>query len=112
MCCASFTLMSSGSTSSHHGLFPQRYAGGPEDVLTGFLKADGEARGRPVGVAFDRQGAPQVADDVGNRIARVTAVSPGLIKSGPATACNLLRHCVIDVPMAALVIPNSTDDIA
>lgn len=51
-------------------------AGGPEDVLSGFLSARGEARGRPVGVAFDNQGALLVADDVGNRIWRVTPDSP------------------------------------
>lgn len=50
-------------------------AGGPEDVLTGFLNARGEARGRPVGVVFDHQGALLVADDVGNRVWRVTPVS-------------------------------------
>ncbi len=50
--------------------------GGPEDVLTGFLNERGEARGRPVGVAFDKQGALLVADDVGNRIWRVTPVLP------------------------------------
>jgi glucose/arabinose dehydrogenase len=50
-----------------------RPAGGPVDVLTGFVNADGEALGRPVGVALDRHGALLVADDVGNRIWRVTA---------------------------------------
>jgi glucose/arabinose dehydrogenase len=30
--------------------------GEPEDILTGFLSADGNALGRPVGVAIDRQG--------------------------------------------------------
>jgi glucose/arabinose dehydrogenase len=45
----------------------------PVDVLTGFLDADGHAQGRPVGVAIDREGALLVADDVGNRIWRVTA---------------------------------------
>ena len=50
-----------------------RPAGDPVDVLTGFLSAEGDALGRPVGVAFDRQGALLVADDVGNRIWRVTA---------------------------------------
>ena len=50
-----------------------RPAGGPVDVLTGFLNAEGEALGRPVGVAIDRHGALLVADDVGNRIWRVTA---------------------------------------
>ena len=47
--------------------------GAPSDVLTGFLSADGDAFGRPVGVALDRQGALLVADDVGNAIWRVSA---------------------------------------
>ncbi|MBL6078067.1 sorbosone dehydrogenase family protein [Belnapia sp. T18] len=47
--------------------------GPPVDVLTGFLDADGHALGRPVGVAIDRQGGLLVADDVGNRIWRVSA---------------------------------------
>ncbi len=45
----------------------------PVDVLTGFLNAKGEAQGRPVGVITDRTGALLVADDVGNRIWRVSA---------------------------------------
>jgi glucose/arabinose dehydrogenase len=48
-----------------------RPAGPAEDFLTGFLSAEGEAYGRPVGVATDRQGALLVADDVGNVIWRV-----------------------------------------
>jgi glucose/arabinose dehydrogenase len=48
-----------------------RPAGNPETVLTGFVTADGEARGRPVGVAIDRTGALLVADDVGNIVWRV-----------------------------------------
>ncbi|MEP7010261.1 MAG: sorbosone dehydrogenase family protein [Acidobacteriota bacterium] len=48
-------------------------AGEPIDVLTGFVKPDGEAMGRPVGVAIDKQGALLVADDVGNAVWRVTA---------------------------------------
>ena len=48
-------------------------SGGPVDVLTGFLSAQGEAYGRPVGVALDRQGALLVADDVGNVVWRVSA---------------------------------------
>jgi glucose/arabinose dehydrogenase len=47
-------------------------AGPAIDVLTGFVDASGNARGRPVGVAIDRQGALLVADDVGNAIWRVT----------------------------------------
>lgn len=42
------------------------------DVLTGFLNEDGQAQGRPVGVMTDATGALLVADDVGNRIWRVT----------------------------------------
>jgi glucose/arabinose dehydrogenase len=49
-----------------------RPAGAPIDVLTGFVDDDGNARGRPVGVAIDRTGALLVADDVGNVIWRVT----------------------------------------
>jgi len=50
-----------------------RPSGEPVEVLTGFLSADGEARGRPVGVAIDKTGALLVADDVGNVVWRVTA---------------------------------------
>jgi glucose/arabinose dehydrogenase len=44
----------------------------PVDVLTGFLDKDGKAMGRPVGVIGDRTGALLVADDVGNKVWRVT----------------------------------------
>ncbi len=50
-----------------------RPSGDVEDFLTGFLNAKGEAQGRPVGVAVDRDGAVLVADDVGGIIWRVTA---------------------------------------
>jgi len=43
----------------------------PVDILTGFVNEDGDARGRPVGVIEDGQGALLVADDVGNVIWRV-----------------------------------------
>ncbi len=45
----------------------------PLDVLTGFLSAEGQAFGRPVGVALDKTGALLVADDVGNAVWRVSA---------------------------------------
>ncbi len=54
-----------------------RPVGIKEDVLTGFVDADGNALGRPVGVAVDRAGALLVADDVGNVIWRVTPAAPG-----------------------------------
>jgi glucose/arabinose dehydrogenase len=44
------------------------------DVLTGFLDAEGNARGRPVGVAVDARGGVLVADDVGNAVWRVAPV--------------------------------------
>ena len=46
--------------------------GKPQDVLTGFINANDEAQGRPVGVRLDSQGALLVADDVGNIVWRVT----------------------------------------
>jgi len=51
--------------------------GDPFDVLTGFLSAGGDAFGRPVGVALDKQAALLVADDVGNIVWRVTASPHG-----------------------------------
>ena len=48
----------------------------PQDVLTGFVDAEGNARGRPVGVAIGRDGALLVADDVGNAVWRVSASAP------------------------------------
>jgi glucose/arabinose dehydrogenase len=53
-----------------------RPSGQPVDVLTGFVNAEGEALGRPVGVAIDTRGALLVADDVGNVIWRVSAAKP------------------------------------
>jgi glucose/arabinose dehydrogenase len=47
--------------------------GKPIDLLTGFIGPEGDAWGRPVGVAVDRQGALLVADDVGNTVWRVSA---------------------------------------
>jgi len=47
--------------------------GMPIDVLTGFVDTEGNALGRPAGVAIDARGGLLVADDVGNRIWRVSA---------------------------------------
>jgi glucose/arabinose dehydrogenase len=49
-----------------------RPSGPPAEVLTGFISPDGDAYGRPVGVALDRRGGLLVADDVGNTVWRVT----------------------------------------
>lgn len=46
--------------------------GQPLDLLSGFLNDKGEAMGRPVGVVGDDKGGVLVADDVGNKIWRVT----------------------------------------
>lgn len=48
-------------------------SGDPIVVLNGFIEEDGDAKGRPVGVALDGTGALLVVDDVGNVIWRVTA---------------------------------------
>jgi glucose/arabinose dehydrogenase len=47
-------------------------SGMPIDVLTGFVLGNGDAMGRPVGVAIDSRGALLVADDVGNAVWRVS----------------------------------------
>jgi glucose/arabinose dehydrogenase len=44
-----------------------------QDIVTGFLNSDNQARGRPVGLAVDKSGALLIADDVGNTVWRVTA---------------------------------------
>ena len=56
-------------------------SGPPVDVLTGFLSPDGDAWGRPVGVAVDKRGGLLVADDVGNVIWRV--FGPDSMARGP-----------------------------
>jgi glucose/arabinose dehydrogenase len=43
----------------------------PIDFLTGFVSPQGDAYGRPVGVAMDGKGGLLVADDVGNVVWRV-----------------------------------------
>jgi glucose/arabinose dehydrogenase len=54
--------------------FSEGVPSGPSiDVLTGFVKPEGHALGRPVGVAVDARGGLLVADDVGNAVWRVTA---------------------------------------
>lgn len=55
-----------------------RPAGPPRDFLTGFLDADGKARGRPVGVSFDKTGALLVADDGGDVVWRVSSAQPAI----------------------------------
>jgi glucose/arabinose dehydrogenase len=50
-----------------------RPQGKPIDLLTGFVSPEGDAWGRPVGVAVDGRGAVLVADDVGNAVWRVSA---------------------------------------
>ena len=55
-----------------------RPAGKPIDVVTGFVTADGESRGRPVGVTYDaRSGALLIADDLSNSIWRVAPAGTG-----------------------------------
>ena len=47
-------------------------SGPPLEVLSGFLSPEGDAYGRPVGVAIDRRGGLLVVDDVGNTIWRLS----------------------------------------
>jgi len=52
-----------------------RPSGPMQDLLTGFLDAQGDARGRPVGIAVQADGGILVGDDVGNTIWRLSAES-------------------------------------
>lgn len=62
--------------------------GDPIDVLTGFVSADGDAFGRPVGAVLDKQAALLVADDVGNVVWRV---APSINTTGPKSGRNPLN---------------------
>ncbi len=53
-----------------------RPQGEPIEVLSGFLSTEGDAYGRPVGVAIDKSGALLIADDLGNVVWRVTGGAP------------------------------------
>lgn len=65
-----------------------RPSGKAVDVATGFLDANGKARGRPVGVAVDPRGALLVADDLSNTIWRIapSAAPAGQPEAGAAPA--------------------------
>ena len=54
-------------------------------VLSGFVDAEGNARGRPVGVAVDEHGGLLVADDVGNTVWRVTPDLPTRARTTAST---------------------------
>lgn len=53
-----------------------RPSGPAQDVVTGFLDAEGKARGRPVGLAVDKAGSLLIADDLGNAVWRVSSAAP------------------------------------
>ena len=48
-------------------------SGPAQDVVTGFLDANNQARGRPVGLAVDRSGGLLIADDLANIVWRVSS---------------------------------------
>ena len=53
-----------------------RPSGPAQDVVTGFLDANNQARGRPVGLAVDRSGGLLIADDLGNTVWRMSSNNP------------------------------------
>ncbi len=67
-------------------------AGKAQDVVTDFLNANGQARGRPVGLGIDGTGALLIADDAGGTVWRVSSgdgtVTPAPVGTDtvPATA--------------------------
>ncbi len=85
MCCQTVRACSSASTvrgiakprSGYRVIFVPfangQPCGKPIEVLGGLEQQNGDAFGRPVGVALDRTGARLVADDVGNVVWRVSS---------------------------------------
>ncbi len=66
------------------------FAGGrpqtpPQLFLGGFLNAENQIQGRPVGVVVDKRGALLVADDVGNIVWRVAPAAQAA-STAPAAA--------------------------
>ncbi|MGE8067375.1 PQQ-dependent sugar dehydrogenase [Pseudomonas sp. NPDC089569] len=74
--------------------------GTPVDVLTGFLNDKEQAMGRPVGVVIDRQGDLLVADDVGNKVWRVSAEPVGarLAGEGGLASCCASKNAFAGKP--------------
>ncbi|MDP3173990.1 MAG: sorbosone dehydrogenase family protein [Phenylobacterium sp.] len=67
-------------------------AGDPIDFVSGFLGADGKARGRPVGVTVDPRGALLVADDLSNTVWRIV---PNRAPSSAATTAAAAPHAPV-----------------
>jgi len=59
-----------------------RPTGQPIDFVTGFQEADGKTYGRPVGVTLDPRGALIIADDLSNKVWRVTPARPQVTSPG------------------------------
>jgi YD repeat-containing protein len=74
----------------------------PKPVLTGFLTGEGDARGRPTWLAWDKVGALLVSDDTGGVIWRV--IAPGAAPSAavkPVVVARMPARHQIDAPSAA-----------
>jgi glucose/arabinose dehydrogenase len=59
-------------------------SGKAQDVVTGFLTGDRQARGRPVGLAVDSHGGLLIADDAGGVVWRVTGAGTQSAAEPPA----------------------------
>ncbi|MEP7058904.1 MAG: sorbosone dehydrogenase family protein [Caldimonas sp.] len=82
-------------------------SGAPIDVLTGFLSPDGDAWGRPVGVAIDKHGALLVADDVGNTIWRVAGPATPVAAAGAPGGASASSAASVATPTGVSAPPGS-----
>jgi len=58
-------------------------SGEPQDILTGFVNAEGKAMGRPVGVVIDATGPLLVAGAVGNKVWPVMPNGSAVLGANP-----------------------------
>lgn len=82
-----------------------RPSGPPIDFVTGF-QADGRTFGRPVGVAVDPRGGVLVADDLSNRLWRVTP-TPQAAAQTPAAESPAAEASAAEVPAPETAAPET-----
>lgn len=77
-------------------------------LLTGFLKNDDEAQGRPAGVAIDKRGGVLIADDAGDVIWRVRGISTIVAADGSPRTIGVSKDEVVQMTTP---LPTAADNV-